>query len=235
MPGCGEKRVVLSFIVATGADWSPTSGTLSFNLYCGTGAAGKRSGTAYTSESNPITGSLNLAPSFAPVQQISSISAAVSGSIAQAELQFSWTPQGTALANDWFQIDDVQIEVVPAGMSSITPSFERTTYNEDLFRCWRHAHWYAFLPATASFVTYLIPTMIVPAMRVTPSYTFNVQGTTQTFETSGGTPAKTWTSTSGGPVSPETWTNLVYAGLGPTNFTTGIPYTITNILLSADI
>jgi hypothetical protein len=146
------RQVVLSFVVSTGADWSPASGTLTYNLYVGTGAVAKRNATPYTGETNPITGSVNLATSAAASTKISAVSSAVASNITQAELQFSWVPTGTASTNDWFSLDDVQVEVCLDGVAPATPLFERSDFIFDLQRCQR------FLPvfnAPAAGVTNL--------------------------------------------------------------------------------
>jgi hypothetical protein len=131
------NALVLSFYTATGANWSPTSGTLTYNLYVGTGAVGKRNSVAFTGETNPITGSVNLATGASAARTISAISAAVGVSITQAELQFSFTPSGTAGAADSVSIAAVQLEVVPAGIAAVVPVFEKTDYEWDLHRCQR--------------------------------------------------------------------------------------------------
>ena len=128
---------VLSFTVSTGANWSPASGTLSYNLYCGTGAVSKRNSVALTAETNPITGSTNLTVSNAATRIVSAVSAAIGAAITQAELQVSWTPTGTAGANDWLAIDDVQTELVPVGVTPVTPVFERIDTARDILRCMR--------------------------------------------------------------------------------------------------
>lgn len=131
------NKAALSFWVSTGADWSPTSGTLTANLYVGTGALAKRNSSAYTSETNPITLAVNLATSAAAAVKISTASVAIGSTVTQGELQFTWTPTGTAGANDWFAVDDVQIEVVTDGVAPVTPLFERSDFVFDLQRCLR--------------------------------------------------------------------------------------------------
>lgn len=116
--------MALSFNVATGANWSPTSGTLNYNVYVGTGAVAKRNATPYTNETNPITGSVNLSQGQAATQVISTVSSAFTNTTIQAEIQFSFSPTGTASTNDWVQLDNVQLEPVPCGIAAVKPTFE---------------------------------------------------------------------------------------------------------------
>lgn len=125
---------ILSFYVSSGANWSPTSGTLTINLYCGTGAVGKRNSVAYTNETNPLTGSVNLSTSqAATLVTVTTGTNTIATNITQAEIQFSWAPTGTASTNDWFSVDDVQIEV---GLAPVP--FERRMFAEELHLCMTH-------------------------------------------------------------------------------------------------
>ena len=127
------QTVTLSFYTSTGANWSPTSGTLSYVLYTGTGAEGKRNASSFTGEATPISSSVNLATSASAAQTTATSGGSVGTTITQCELQFTWTPTGTASTNDWFQIDEVQIEVG----SAATP-FERLTFAQALNECSFH-------------------------------------------------------------------------------------------------
>ena len=53
------QTISLQFVAQGGANWSPTSGTLTYNVYFGTGSEAKR-GAGFTGETNPITGSAAL-------------------------------------------------------------------------------------------------------------------------------------------------------------------------------
>jgi hypothetical protein len=131
------QSVILQFNVSTGVSWSPTSGTLSYAVYTGTGAPVKQYLGTYAGSVTAISGSVNLAQGAAAATTLSSI-VAIASNIGQAEIQFTWSPVGTAGANDWFQIDDVSLSVVPAGISAIKPAFERSDFLWDLQRCRRH-------------------------------------------------------------------------------------------------
>jgi hypothetical protein len=142
------QRVVLSFRVSAGANWSPASGTLSFTVYAGTGSVARRGGTAYTAEATPVSGSLALTPGAAAVSAQSSLSTAIGASVTQAEIQFSWTPVGTAGAADDVTIDDVMLEALPASATTMPIVFERRPLADTLADCQRHL--FAFVPGAAS-------------------------------------------------------------------------------------
>lgn len=125
------KKVTISAQVRSGANWSPASGNLTMALYVGTGAEAKR-GAGFTSETTVATVTTALSTSSA-VTPISAASAAVvPTSATQAELQFTWTPVGTAGANDYVEIDEVQLE-----LGSVASPFERLMFADELARCLR--------------------------------------------------------------------------------------------------
>lgn len=173
------NTVIISFTVSTGANWSPSLGALTCKLYCGTGAVAKRNASAYTAETNPINFPINYGTSASSSHQVSS-TGAVGSTITQAELQFTWTPIGTAGANDWFSLDDVQLEVVPTGITAVTPLFERTDYVLDFLRCARHlrrgpgfvtgVRWYGLTIESTTVGTMNAP--LSPPMRVAPTISF---------------------------------------------------------------
>lgn len=132
---CNGNALELIFTVSTGANWSPANGTLTYKVYFGTGAVAKRGGTAYTGETNPISGSVALAQGASAAQVVAAISTTVGTTVSQAEIQFTWTPAGTASTNDWFSVDDLDLRVVPTGLVGWTPTFERTDFVFDLIRC----------------------------------------------------------------------------------------------------
>lgn len=180
-----EKQAVLSFNVSAGANWSPTSGELTYKVYCGTGSVAKRGSSAYTGETNPISGTVNLSQGQSATVYSSAISSAIGSGITQAEIQFTWTPTGTAGANDWFQIDDVQIETVPTGTVTFSPIVERADTHFYLQRCrkmFRRQQGYSsYSPfgmgqaKSATQGVYIIP--LDPEMRVTPTLSFSAADT----------------------------------------------------------
>lgn len=147
------KFVTLQAIIATGANWSPTNGTLTYNLYCGTGAVGKRNATPYTNETTPITGSINLAQGNAGTALVIRSTVIIPANTVQMELQVSWTPVGTAGANDWFAVDDVQLEVNNSPATWTTTSYDRAPFDVCINECYRYYYksaGYTVAPAAAS-------------------------------------------------------------------------------------
>ena len=127
------QNITLSFYVATGSNWSPTSGTITVNAYFGTGTEGKRNSSAYTGETNPLSTSFNVSSGSSAAQKTFTGGSTVATNVTQGCLQFSFAPTGTASTNDYFDIDDVQLEI-----GSFVTSFERISFAEALRECQRH-------------------------------------------------------------------------------------------------
>jgi hypothetical protein len=132
--------VQMQMVLQAGANWSPTSGNLTYTLCVGTGSVGKRIGSAYTGETQPITGTIAITTTA--TKYVSTLSATLPTNITCAELQFSWVPTGSASTNDWFAVDDVQLEVGATNVASVT-AFERTDHSTDLYKCYRH-YWQTY-------------------------------------------------------------------------------------------
>lgn len=104
------KNITVQGVFKAGANWSPTSGTVTVNCYFGTGAEGRRGTVAYTGETNPLTTTLNVTAGGSNTQLSFTGASTVATNATQGCLQFSWTPTGTAGAADSIDIDDVQLE-----------------------------------------------------------------------------------------------------------------------------
>ena len=130
-------KVSFSMLAATGANWSPTSGTFSVILYLGTGAVGRRNVSAYSTETQAFNISTNLAAGSGATAITGSSAAIIPTTTTQAELQITWTPTGTAGANDYITFDDVQLEGINyTGVWSPT-AYDRLPQQIELLLCKR--------------------------------------------------------------------------------------------------
>ena len=144
------QKVSLRFLAATGADWSPANGTLTCTLYTGTGAVTKAGAgaSAFTGATAVVQIAQNLAQS-APSTAYAALSAAiVPGTATQGEVQFTWTPTGTAGANDWFTADNVMVDISAMPAQGFELQFERLPFDFMLGECRRH-YWKTFAYGTA--------------------------------------------------------------------------------------
>jgi hypothetical protein len=125
--------ISLQFWASSGANWSPTSGTVSVNAYFGTGTEGKRGAGSYTGETNPLSTSVNVTAGAAAAQTKFTGASTVATNVTQGCLQFSWTPVGTAGAADNLNLDQVQLE---AGV--VPTDYERLPFRMMLHEMQRH-------------------------------------------------------------------------------------------------
>lgn len=131
------KKVSLNLIAQAGTNFSPTNGTLVVSLYVGTGVPAKRGG-GFTSETQVLTISTNLTPGGSAVAISGQSSGTVPTTALQGELQFTWTPVGTAGAADDFSIDDVQLDAVTSSNTWTAFVYDRVPFPEMLMGCKRH-------------------------------------------------------------------------------------------------
>ena len=129
------NKVSLSFLAVAGSGFTPANGTLTVALYVGTGAVAKR-GVGFTGETNVLTIATNLTPGGAAVAISGNSSAIVPATATQGELQFTWTPVGTAPVGDFIRLDDIMLESQLT--SAWTPtSFDRVDFPTMLNGCKR--------------------------------------------------------------------------------------------------
>lgn len=181
---CQSQLLALSFTAKAGANFSPTSGTLTYNVYFGTAAAAKR-GAGFTGETNPITGTVNLSGSAS--QTIAIASGAAGAAVTQGEVLFTWTPVGTAGVDDSFTIDDVRLDIIPAGTSAFSPPVEHLDHGVYFMLCrqiYRQSYVEGTAPGTVTVtgkIQYVaagtggeaLPTVpYTPSMWATPSVTY---------------------------------------------------------------
>lgn len=177
------KIVTVSAKVRSGANWSPVSGALSVTLTTGTGAEAKNAG-GFTGSVTVLSGSINLGVSSAVLTLAVTSLVVLPANATQCEVQFGYAPTGTAGANDYVEIDEVQIEPWP-----VTTAFDRVPFDIELVRCQRF-FWksfdYTVAPAqnagTANAVSFLARTpgattmlgawALPTPMRIAPVVTF---------------------------------------------------------------
>lgn len=147
------KNVAISLLIKTGANFSGTS--FSVNLYTGTGSPGKRITGPYTNEANPISVTTTAAvnTSYSVSAQSSSV---LSTAITQAELQISFTPVGTAGADDSISLDDISVEVITSTQTWTPMNYDRAQFPEMLQGCkrfYQKTFPYSIAPANAVATT----------------------------------------------------------------------------------
>lgn len=207
------KAMSVSFYAKAGASWSPTSGTLTCALYVGTGAVAKR-GAGFTSETTIFTGTAAVTTTATKFAIVGTTTVPTNST--QAELQFTWTPVGTAGADDSVYLDDVEVECQNSTTSDtwLTSVYDRVPFSVMLDDCQNHfvkTFPYATAPAQAATLTGAL-TLISNAtsrqglywrysneLRTTPTVTtYNPQGANANWQdvTGAVTSAVTVTATS---------------------------------------
>ena len=112
------KTVTLSFYARAGANFSPTSGTLTSRVYTGTGTDQGGFGFSWTGTANPVNQGNTLTTSW----QRFTATGTISSSATQIQVFFFCTPTGTAGAADYFDITGVQLEA-----GSVATAFQTAT------------------------------------------------------------------------------------------------------------
>lgn len=127
------SRISFTCLAMGGDDWSPASGTLTAVIAVGTGAAAKR-GAGFTGETVVLTIATNLTAGAGSATTISGTSvSSVPTNATQGEVQFTWTPVGTAGADDSVSIDDCSII-----LGTIPQGYEEIPSQVNLSLCRRH-------------------------------------------------------------------------------------------------
>ena len=123
------KAVTLSFYARAGANYS--GGGLSAILQTGTGTDQNPITSVYTGSAFPIAPTATLTTTW----QRFSATATLSSSLTEMNIYFSWTPTGTAGANDYVEITGVQLEV---GSVATPYAPNGATYQVELAACQRY-------------------------------------------------------------------------------------------------
>ena len=121
------KTVTISFRARKGADWSPTN--FDAKVYHGTGT--DENPVGMTGQASDIAvDDASLTTSF----QTFVGSVTIPSNKTQVTLGFQWTPSGTAGANDYVDISEIQMEVGEVS----SPVFEHRSFGEEMALCQRY-------------------------------------------------------------------------------------------------
>lgn len=126
--------VTLSGTIKSAVNFSPTSQALTVALTCGTGSP-KKQASGFTSQTTPITTTLTLTSTATRFQATSA--AIVPTTCTQAEIQFIWTPTGTAAGSDGFVVDDVQLEAVNSSTAT-AGQYQVLNFTQQLLQAQRY-------------------------------------------------------------------------------------------------
>jgi hypothetical protein len=124
------KTVTFSFYARKGANYSSASDALEAKVIYGTGTD-QNNLVAYTGEADAISQTATLTTTW----QRFSYSATVSTTATELAVRFAYTPVGTALASDYFEVTGVQLEIA-ASASAYSPN--ASTYQDELAACQRY-------------------------------------------------------------------------------------------------
>lgn len=125
------KTVVFSFYARAGANFSAASSQLTVQLQTGTGTDQNALMTGYTGLTNAVNSTATLTTTW----QRFTYTATLGTTITEIAPYFTFTPSGTAGANDYYEITGVQVEV-----GSVATNFTRAggSIQEELAACQRY-------------------------------------------------------------------------------------------------
>ena len=123
------KEVTLSFRARGGANWSPSSGNVGFVLVGGEGT--DQSPVSMTTVETIIGITAGIPQGGGFVQY--SGTATVPADKTQLAIQMTWNTVGTAGANDYWDLREVQLE-----LGGTVTAFEQKTYSQELALCERY-------------------------------------------------------------------------------------------------
>jgi len=159
-----DQTVTLSFWAKAGANFSAASNNLTATIYTGTVA---NQGNAYLFPSRSWTGGAtpgNQTYSLTTTWTRYTLTATLGSGVLETLINFSYTPSGTAGADDAVYITGVQLEL------GLVTAYEFTPYNEQLAQCQR------YLPVIqgVSGTTYIAPAIATNATTFQFHYYFKV-------------------------------------------------------------
>ena len=129
--GMAGNVVTVSFDMKVGANYSASSNNVVLGIVSGTGID-----ESSTTLATGLTGAVSASSSHSGTTdwvRYSASTATLGSTVSQLGILLSGTPIGTAGANDWFEIRNVQIEI-----SGIATEFEHRSYQQELALCQRY-------------------------------------------------------------------------------------------------
>jgi len=144
------KTITLSFYARKGSGFSASGSALNASAFYGTGT--DQQGNAMTGATNAAAGSVTLTTGW----QRFVFTGTVASTATQIGITFSYTPSGTAPANDYFEVTGVQIDLGTYTATS-APAFRRSggTLQGELAACQRYyekSYSQSIAPASVSTV-----------------------------------------------------------------------------------
>lgn len=167
------KQVTLQAKVLAGANFSANSNILQISISYGTGTDGNLA-TGFTS---PNSTTVNHVISVSNTQY--TVTATLPSNTTQLAVRFTYTPAGTALTNDYFEVTDVQLEE-----GAVATAFERRPYSVELGICQRYffsfggSSSFEAIGSGSSNTTSLayINVSLPVKMRISPAVTYSAVG-----------------------------------------------------------
>jgi len=123
------NKLTLSFYLKVGANFSAASSILTAKILTGKGTDEKA--TTFTTSADAI--SSDITATTTSVKYILTTTNVIAADITQIGVSFSYDPTGTAGANDWFEITQVQLCAGDVALPFMPKSFE-----EELRACQRY-------------------------------------------------------------------------------------------------
>ena len=196
------RTITLSFYARAGANYSAASNALAVVFYSGTGTD-QSAWSTYTGATAFINTSVTLTTTW----QRFAVTGTIASTATELTPQFSYTPTGTAGANDWFEITGVQVDL-GTWTSSTAPAFRRSggTLAGELDACMRYYQKcvrdnYTFIGNSTSTTEAYCPIIFQKEMRVAPTVTLatagQTTGTVSFLTSASASPSTTGTNTAG--------------------------------------
>ncbi len=175
------KAITFSFYARAGANYSAASSALGVYLASGTGTD-QNQGAGYTGQ----VGVINTSATLTTTWQRFTYTGTVGATATELAVQYSFTPVGTAGANDYFEVTGVQIDIGSVALPFRTNS---GTFQGELAACQRYfvnfggsATYEHFCAGFAKNTTGTIHALSFPVeMRVAPTASVSAVGNFEVF------------------------------------------------------